>query len=893
MDTTAKSSLTPLMQQYQSIKNQYRDTILLFRLGDFYEMFFDDAKKASQILEIALTSRHGSPMCGVPYHSVNNYIAKLIKAGIKVAICDQTEDPAEAKGLVKRDVVRVITAGTVLEDNLLDPKTNNYLLAFFPEKDYKSYGVVFVDTSTGELTGTQVQNDPYYQKLNLEISRFAPNEAIIPRGGNENSKVINIFQNNNVPTNFYFHGDINVSTGVDTLSRLGMQPQALKGNGIEDKPLFIQAVAAAVGYLEKTQLKFPEYIKNISTYSLADHLVLDETVVRNLGIISNNFDGNRKGSMLDVIDQTLTAMGGRLIRTWLLFPLKDIGVIKSRQRVVKEFVEDNITRKNCRDVLSSISDLERLVSRVFSGIASPRDVVNLKSSLAKVPELRSVLAGITVVPQLVSEQQQRNSEGYSAVIEIVDKIKELPEVVSLIHSAIVDEPPADLTSGRVIRKGYSQQLDELKSLSTGGKQWVAELEAKERNKTGINNLKIGYTGVFGYYIEVTKSNLESVPQEYIRKQTLVNSERFITPELKEKEAMILGAEERIVQLEQQLFKQVRTELLKFIDEIQLLARTIAQIDCYQSLASLAVANRYVLPEVNDSYVLDIRDGRHPVIETMLPAKFVPNDTVMDNIENQLFIITGPNMAGKSTYIRQTALITILAQMGSYVPAKSAVIGIVDRIFTRIGSGENIVSGESTFMVEMHETANIMHNCTSRSLLILDEIGRGTSTFDGISIAWACVEYLAKPAGPRTLFATHYFELTELAGKYKCVKNYNVSVREWGDEIVFLHKIVAGSADKSYGIHVAKLAGLPGVIVKRAKEIIYALEQNSAVSSASKALAGTGELGLQDTQNENVAQLDLFPLEYLSVIAEIRKLDPNTVTPIEALNLLIALKEKLK
>jgi len=869
-----KENLTPLMQQYQKIKENYRNAILFFRLGDFYEMFGEDAQKASPILGIALTSRQKVPMCGVPYHTVVNYVAKLIRAGYPVAICEQVEEPELAKGIVKREVVRLITPGTILEENLLEAKNNNYLFALYPDnkEGTLSYGIVFLDLSTGEFQGTEIKNESAEmarQKLAIEIARFMPREGLLPKSEEKNIHLVNLLKNKNISINFYADWKATAESGAEYLKDK-LKITSLKGLGIAEKKLFLSACAVVLNYLEETQKILPEHLKLINFYSLDEYLTLDETAICDLELLECLTTGMKKDSLLEIIDKTLTAMGGRLLRFWLTHPLKEINSIRKRQQIIKFFVQENILREQLRNEIKKVCDLERLISRISLNQSNARELVALKNSLKLVPEIKKT------IKENVKDDFYRENALLGTLLE---NLSELPEIVNLIAKAIVEEPPAELKEGGIIKKGYSLELDKIRETNRESKQWIAELEKKERERTGINSLKVGYNTIFGYYLEITKPNLHLVPADYIRKQTLVNAERFITPELKEKETFILSAEERITRLEYEIYQTVRNEVVKKIEEIQTIAKCLAELDVYLSLSQVAKENNYYQPEVNESLIIEIKDGRHPVVEkSLFTNRFVPNDAYLDTEENQILIITGPNMAGKSTYIRQVALIAILAQMGSFVPAKEAKIGLVDRIFTRIGAAENLPAGESTFMVEMHETANILNNVTARSLLILDEIGRGTSTYDGISIAWATVEFLAKSEKQRarTLFATHYFELTELADILSGVKNYNTSVKEWGEEIIFLHKIVPGAADRSYGIQVAKLAGLPEKVILRAKEIMHNLEKEKIPSPERK-----------------IQQLDFLIPQSHPLLEEIEKIDPEKITPIEALLKLKEWKERYK
>ena len=873
---------TPLMEQYHKIKKEYPDTLLFFRLGDFYEMFGDDAKLGSKVLEIALTSRHKVPMCGVPYHSVSKYIATLIKGGHKVAICEQLEDAKVAKDLVKRDVIRVITPGTILEENLLPEKSNNFLAAIYLERPNGGRaGLALVDISTGEFLATELEGGNLLEEVSLELTRLPVAEVILPREEESNGKLHNLLKTYSLPVNYVDDWNFMKENAYQKL--VGQfQLHSLKGLGFENRELAISASGAIISYLEGTQKMALSHLLRLKFYSKKEFMVLDESTRKNLELLANVQDNTKQGSLLGVLDLTQTAMGGRRLRQYILEPLTDVERIRGRQEGVGDFFSNSITRGKVGEVLKKIFDLERLISRLCCGTANARDMVSLKNSLKLIPGIKKVVEGLKS----------------RMVLELIEELHDLKEIVDLIEKAIVPEPPPTIKEGGIIRPEYNEELNKLHQAARGGKEWVAELEAKERKRTRINSLKVGYTSVFGYYIEITKSNLKQVPEDYIRKQTLVNAERFVTPELKEKEVLILGAEERKVELEYEIFQDIRKRVIGEARKIQEVARTIGEIDVLNCLAEVAANNNYTKPILNDGEVISIKAGRHPVVEKMLIGeKFIPNDTYLDECENQVLIITGPNMAGKSTYIRQVAMIVLLAQMGSFVPAEEATIGIVDRIFTRISTRDTISRGESTFMVEMIETANILNNATSRSLLILDEIGRGTSTFDGISIAWAAVEYLnsmakgtqasgesERPLGPRTLFATHYFELTELAQTLSGVKNYNFAVREWGDKVIFLRKLIEGSADKSYGIHVAQLAGLPKEVLERAKEILYDLEKNSYREDGMPKLAKV---------EKEAKQLSLFAEAERSLLKELKEIKVEEMTPIEALNKLQELKKKVK
>ena len=876
------SKFSPLMEQYHRIRKEYPDTILFFRLGDFYEMFGDDAKLGSKVLEIALTSRQKVPMCGVPYHSASKYVATLIKAGYKVAICEQLEDAKVTKDLVKRDVIRVITPGTVLEENLLPEKSNNFLASIYLERpNVKRAGLSFVDISTGEFLATELEGENILEEVSLELTRLPVAEVLLPKEEESNGELLHLLKRYSLPVNYVDDWNFMRENAYQKLLNQ-FQLHSLKGLGVENRELAIGASGAIISYLEATQKMVLSHLLRLKFYSKSEFMVLDESTRINLELVANVQDNSKQGSLLGVLDLTQTAMGGRRLRQYILEPLTDVEKIRVRQEGVEDFFSNSINRAKIRELLKKIFDLERLISRLCCGTANARDLVSLKNSLKIIPRIK----------ELIGELKSQTLQGLSG------QLHDLKEVVDLIENAIVSEPPPTLKEGGIINPEYNEELNKLYQMARGGKEWVAELEAKERKRTGINSLKVGYTSVFGYYIEVTKANLKQVPSDYIRKQTLINAERFVTPELKEKETLILGAEERKVELEYEIFQKIRNIVISEARKIQEVARAIAEIDILTALAEVAANNNYTKPILNNGEVISIKAGRHPVVEKMLIGeKFIPNDTYLDGSSNQILIITGPNMAGKSTYIRQVALIVLMAQMGSFVPAEEATVGIVDRIFTRISTRDSIARGESTFMVEMIETANILNNATSRSLLILDEIGRGTSTFDGISIAWAAVEHLNGMAkrmqpsgesggnlGPRTLFATHYFELTELAQTLSGVKNYNFAVREWGDKVIFLRKLMEGSADKSYGIHVAQLAGLPKEVLERAKEILYHLEKNSYREDGIPKLAKV---------EKEPKQLSLFTEIEYGLLQELRRMKVEEMTPIEALNKLQELKKKIE
>ena len=814
-----EKNLTPMMKQYLQVKSEApKDAILLFRLGDFYEMFYDDARKASQILEIVLTKRAGYPMCGIPYHAVDNYLPKLLDAGVKVAIAEQLEDPALAKGIVKRNITRVITPGTVMDSSVLNPRKNNFLCALSSGKD--RFGFAWLDISTGEFRAMESTSiaDLEAQLYSLQSRECLLSAALYEQWEKDNSFP---FTRGNVlwtPLDDWIFSLEN----TEELLKRQFNVMTLDGFGLRNCPLAIRAAGAILYYAEENLRHNTGHIRTVALHTPEQYLSLDPICQRNLELVEPMFGSDRENTLLHVLDRTGTPMGGRLMRDWLLKPLRNVEKIIERQDVVALFKDDPLTLAELRETLGAVRDLERIVARLNVGTANPRDLLTLAHSLEMVPAVKLLL----------------QSSDLPLVERLRSRICELPELTEKLLNAISDDPPVSAADGGVIRSGFNAELDTFRSAATDGRTWVAELQAKEQERTGIKTLKVNYNRVFGYFIEITKSHLANVPADYIRKQTLVNAERFITPELKEMESKILGAEDKALALEAQLFAELREYARSFTSQIQQTAGALAEIDVLGALADCAARYSYVRPRVNDSDLLDIQAGRHPVLDcAMQNERFVPNDTLLDGDENRMMIITGPNMAGKSTYIRQTALLVIMAQMGSFIPATSAVIGVADKIFTRVGASDDLARGQSTFMVEMVETANILNNATSRSLVILDEIGRGTSTFDGLSIAWAVAEYLLDHPScrARTQFATHYHELTELALTRKGVRNYNVAVREYGEQIIFLRQIVPGAADKSYGIHVAKLAGLPAEVIGRAKDILENLENNSIAEAGQPAL----------------------------------------------------------
>jgi len=840
-------SLTPMMQQYRRIKAKLpANTILFFRLGDFYEMFFEDAIEAASILNIALTKRQQAPMCGVPYHAYENYLSKLIRAGKKVAICDQVEDPATAKGIVRREVTGIVTPGAVLNDQLLDSARNNFLAGIY--QNNKIFGLALLDLSTGEFWMEEAKD---IETLRDNIMRFTPAECVAPASVWEdaNSPLRQTLGNElKVPVTPYDDWTFLHETAYETLkSHFGVQ--SLDGFGCEGKIAGIGAAGGILHYIKNALHRSAAHVRSIRLKSADNFLFMDEATRANLdlvssrafsraGVQSENIKGEGAVTLLGVLDVTKTAMGGRKLRDWVLRPLSDLGEIARRHDSIAAFIDDRTLLRNLRDELGRIRDLERLMARLASSSGGARDMRALAQSLLFLAKVR----GLT--------------EGNKAALisELARDVSPLPELAELLDKAIVEEPPASVKDGRTIRQDWNAELDLLHEAATKGRVWMAEYQTREQQRTGIKTLKVRYNQIFGYYIEVSKGQSANVPADYSRKQTLVNAERFVTPELKEFENKILGAQEKAVALEAELLEQVRQKVLLATEKILKSADAVAALDALASLADRALAMRYCRPEMNGNDSIRIKDGRHPVIEQIPSAdRFVPNDTFLDCGSNRLIIITGPNMAGESTYIRQVALIVIMAQMGSFVPATKAEIGVVDRIFTRVGAGDDLVRGRSTFMVEMQETANILNNATKRSLIVLDEIGRGTSTFDGISIAWAVAEYLHDNVGAKALFATHYHELTDIALTLKGAKNYNVLVREDNDRVVFLRKIIAGSADKSYGIQVARLAGLPVEVVGRAREILLNLEEGEFEAAGQPKIA----VHRQRQRKENSNQLSLF------------------------------------
>ena len=869
----ADQQLSPMMQHYMEKKEEYKDCILFYRLGDFYEMFFDDAITASRELEITLTGRacgleERAPMCGVPFHAAEMYIAKLISKGYKVAICEQLEDPKTAKGIVKRDVIRVVTPGTVIESNLLDEKKNNFIMSIVKKGLF--FGIAVCDVSTGDFLATQITEENNFEKLLDEIARFMPAEIVANKMMYESEKEIarikdriNVCISNVEEDSF--------SEETDFLERMYTFKNET-GSGLKDNLFAIAAINGLTSYLNATQKIKLDHINTIQLYKTTKYMALDVNARRNLELTDRMRDKSKKGTLLWVLDKTATSMGGRMLRRWINDPLVDVKEINERLEAVKELKENMILRGDILETLNRVYDIERLAGRISYGNANARDLISLKSSLSKLPELKAELS-------------QTNSKMLKKLYSDLDELKDVTE---LIEKSIVDEPPITIKEGGIIKTGYSEEIDECKRAAIEGKSWLVNIEAKEKELTGIKNLKVGYTKVFGYYIEVTKSFLKQVPTDrYIRKQTLTGAERFITEELKSIEDKVLGAEERIVTLEYDEFVKIRTKISSQIERIQKSSTVVAIVDVLNDFANIAEDYEYCMPKVDEEDEILIKDGRHPVIERMIDnGSFVENDTYLNRRDDRLSIITGPNMAGKSTYMRQVALITLMAQIGCFVPASSAKIGVVDKIFTRVGASDDLSMGQSTFMVEMSEVANILKNATKNSLVILDEIGRGTSTYDGLAIAWAVAEYIADTnnIGCKTLFATHYHELTSLEEKLEGVKNYQIAVKEKGEDVIFLRKIIPGGTDESYGIHVAKLAGAPKKMLTRANEILKTLEKKVKIKEKQEE---------KEMKKQVTGQLDMYNYKLADIASELDKINVNELTPIDALNTIVKIKEKLK
>ncbi len=866
---------TPLMHQYQQMKAKYPDMVLLFRMGDFFETFDEDAKIASKVLGIVLTKRGNgtsgeTPLAGFPHHALDTYLPKLLRAGYRVAICEQLEDPKFAKGIVKRDVIEVVTPGVSFSDNVLEQKQNNYLAAIALSSPLATsddtIGFAFIDVSTGEFGLSEFPLKQFIE----QISNLQPQELLVQKRDLEMIKTLLGERFRVLYTkvdDWVFNADYAYELLINHF-----KTKSLKGFGVEEMHVGVIAAGAIMNYVQETQKANIPHIKKIVPHDVSEYMLLDASTKRNLEI-TTSISGQSDGTLFSIIDHTQTPMGGRMLKQWINRPLKRLEPIHTRLDAIKELVSNEPARRKTWEELEPVGDLERLIVKIATGRANPREMNQLKAMLSQIPSLKSQISNLT-----------------SATIKnLNDHLDPLIDIVSTIGRAIADDPPMTLVDGGVIRKGYNSELDDIRLLAFGAKDWVAKHQQSERERTGISSLKIGYNNVFGYYIEVTHTHKDKVPANYIRKQTLTNAERFVTPELKEYEEKILHAEEKILTLETRLFNELRQIIAEYISAIQANAHAIAMLDCYVSLAEVAVENHYVCPTMDDSFRIDIKDGRHPVIEKLLPPgeHYTPNHTLLDTVSDQILIITGPNMSGKSSYLRQVGLIVLLAQIGSFVPATSTHIGMVDRIYTRVGASDNIASGESTFLVEMHEAANIVNTATQRSLILLDEIGRGTSTFDGISIAWALTEYLHNHIGAKTLFATHYHELNELADVFPRIKNYKVDVREYGDKVIFLHKVLPGFADHSYGIQVAQMAGLPEEVTERAKLVLKNLESSELVMRDKELINGRGKT------REEKGQMAMFEVKDDKLRTELRMLDIEHMTPLEAMQTLAALKKKIE
>ncbi len=864
---------TPLLRQYFTTRLEHPGVILLMRVGDFYEAYGEDAETIARELNIALTGREDGgvrvPMAGVPHHAYERYLARLIAKGWRVAIMDQVEDPRFAKGLVKRKVTRVVTPGTVLEDTMLDASSNNYLVAAVVGESVAGLGVV--DVSTGEFLTTELGGEHWIDKVMDELQRLEPAEVLVP--DTLEPEVIDLIRTASSATVTSF-----TPRDSGTLSRFRQSrdlllhhfnTQSLRGFGCEEYTTGLEACALVLRYLEQTQVNALPHIRSLSTYSARDYMVLDAPARRHLELTNSLTDGSKQKTLLSVLDNTLTSMGSRLLRRWIEEPLLDVGAIRQRHTAVNELYHDLLRRGDLRDLLKGMGDMERLVSRSAAGLSNARDLVALKDALLRLPSIAYTLAGIKS-PRLQ---------------QIQERLSYPPDIAEKIAAAIVDDPPSGLREGGLIRTGYHPPLDRLQSASSEAKAWIANLEVSEREATSIPSLKVGYNAVFGYYIEVTKTHLSKVPAHYIRKQTTANAERYITPDLKEYEARVLGADEKAVEMEYELFQAVREQVANAAPEVLAVARAVSELDVLLDFAEVALKNHYILPTVHDEDSLRIIGGRHPVIEHIgMGGAYIPNDCTVDP-DTRMYVITGPNMSGKSSYLRQIALIVLMAQIGAFVPADEAHIGVVDRIFTRVGAHDELATGQSTFMVEMNETANILNNATSRSLVILDEIGRGTSTYDGLSIAWAVAEYLVG-VGCKTLFATHYHHLNELAGQLPTVKNYRVAVKEQGEQIIWLRKLIPGGTDKSYGIQVARMAGIPPEVITRAREVLRTLEKGSV--GVTKDIVNSS----QEAPKKQKMQLTLFEAEKHPILEELETLDVSSMTPVEALMKLDAWKRRI-
>lgn len=865
--------ITPMMRQYREHKDRHPDAILLFRMGDFYEMFFDDAVTASRILEIALTTRDKNkeesvPMCGFPHHAASSYISRLLAAGQRVAVCDQMEDPRLAKGIVRREVTRVLTPGLTEESDTLKADENHFTVALVSKG--ADIAIASFDLSTGDFLLTRTSDRSLAAQ---ELRRLDPKEVVIPEGLSEDDDLRSVLDGS------CYHHTVDDwmadPRGCADILKEQFGVRNLEGFGLaEDSPAAI-AAGVMIHYVRQTRSDARTHIKPPRVYHLGNYMVLDQATLRNLEIFKNLRDGTSTGTVFRLLDRTCTPMAARLMRQWTSYPLLDVDEIRLRNEAVETLLDNSVLRRDLRDILDEIGDMERIAGKISLRSAHPRDLVQLRFSAERIPKIVSLLEGIA-----------------TTLLARLREMDDLSYVAHAIGTVLVDAPPISLKDGGVVREGYSAELDEIRSISRSGKEWIARIEAQEREVTGISNLKVGYNRVFGYYIEITRSHQDKVPPHYIRKQTLVNAERYITEDLKEYELKVLNAQETIVALEEEIFHRLRTKLLEVIPRIQATTSALATIDVLAALAEVAATRGYCRPNVHDGDELRIIEGRHPVVETFDQREtYVPNDVLLNSTSEQILIITGPNMAGKSTYLRQTALVVLMAQMGGFVPATEATVGLVDRIFTRIGAADYLAFGQSTFMVEMNETADILHNATARSLVLLDEVGRGTSTFDGLSIAWAVTEYLHDRArgGPRTLFATHYHELVDLALVKERIRNFNIAVKEWGDRIVFLRKIVPGGCSRSYGIQVARLAGIPDAVIGRAREILANLEKEELDMGGSPRLSRRSK-GTKTTREKPV-QAELFGYPGDELIKELEQVDMNALTPLAALNLLDELKKR--
>lgn len=878
------SQSTPMMSQYNKIKNRFRDELLFFRMGDFYELFNEDAKVASRVLGITLTSRSKSenavPMAGVPHHAADSYIAKLIKQGFKVAICDQIQDPREAKGIVERDVTRVVTPGTITEDSLLEDKSHNFLASILIKDDRA--GLSWVDLSTGKFETEDINAN----QLKNELARISPAECLLPESCKQNGFLIDNMVLSETSSMISARPDWEFAcdTGYNTLTE-HFGTSSLAGFDCDDLKLSLGSAGAIIFYLKETQKSSLDHVRKINKFSYKDFLIMDQSTQYSLELTETMRSKEKAGSLLGVLDQTQTPMGGRLLHEWVMTPLKDVASIKMRQQGVKELFGNVMMRVDIKELLKGVYDIERISTKISCGRANPRDIVSLKHSLSLLPKLKDLLAGC-------------KSEIIKSLYNDLDIVE---EVRVLIGITLVDDPPLNIKDGGIIREGYDNDLDELRNVSKNGKGWIANFQSDEIKRTGVQTLKVGYNKVFGYYIEITNVNKDKIPADYVRKQTLKNAERYITYELKEYESKVLTADERLKEIEFDIFQKLREEITKFTQRLQNSSNIIAHLDTICCLANVSAENGYVMPDVCNGLELTIIDGKHPVLDKKLEGEeFVPNDIQIDGVNEFVMVITGPNMAGKSTYIRQVALIVILAQIGCFIPAREARIGVIDRIFTRIGAADELAKGQSTFMVEMNEVANILNNASQKSLLILDEVGRGTSTYDGVSIAWAVVEYIYEQIKSRTLFATHYHELTKLSRQFPGIKNFNIAVKELDENIVFLRKIVEGGTDKSYGIHVARLAGIPEKVIERSQLIHSNLEIESGSYSGIDSTNNKSKIeNIAKPENkklvkkkEHPKQLTLFDKQTQIIVESIRNLNISSMTPLDALNKLNEIKESL-